>query len=91
MRSVRGILSKSYLQGGLGLFGCRNAIQRYKSSHEIGSGPAQPGNRNVPITQQGPTTEIEKGNVIIQADNGQVRGKTQEKAVDNWINVLGLG
>ena len=27
-------------------------------------------------------TEIEKGNVIIQADDGQVGGKTQEEAIN---------
>ena len=35
-------------------------------------------------------TEIEKGNVIIQADDGQVGGKTQEEAINNWITVLRL-
>ena len=34
--------------------------------------------------------EIQKGNVIIQADDGQVGGKTEEETVDNWIKVLEL-
>ena len=34
--------------------------------------------------------EIEKGNVIIQADDGQVGGKTFDEAVENWISVLNI-
>ena len=34
--------------------------------------------------------EIAKKNVILQADDGQVGGETQDDAVDNWINVLKL-
>ena len=32
--------------------------------------------------------QIEKKNVIVQADDGQVGGKTLEETVDNWIEVL---
>ena len=35
-------------------------------------------------------SEIQKKNVIIQADDGQVGGKTEEEAVENWISVLKL-
>ena len=35
-------------------------------------------------------SEIQKGNVIIQADDGQVGGGTETEAIDNWINVLRL-
>ena len=35
-------------------------------------------------------TEIEKGNIILQADDGQVGGETKEEAVKNWIAVLDL-
>ena len=34
--------------------------------------------------------EIEKKNVIVQADDGQVGGSTTEETVDNWIRVLKL-
>ena len=34
--------------------------------------------------------EITKGNVIIQADDGQVGGKTIEETIDNWIKTLDL-
>ena len=34
--------------------------------------------------------EIEKGNLILQADDGQVGGETQEETVKNWIAVLDL-
>ena len=34
--------------------------------------------------------EIEKNNVMIQADDGQVGGKTEDEAIDNWIQVLDL-
>ena len=34
--------------------------------------------------------EIEKGHVIVQADDGQVGGSTMEEAVTNWISVLRL-
>ena len=32
--------------------------------------------------------EIEKKNVMIQADDGQVGGKSQEETINNWIKVL---
>ena len=35
-------------------------------------------------------SEIEKGNVIIMADDGQVGGNTADEAIDNWISVLKL-
>ena len=34
--------------------------------------------------------EIQKGNVMIQADDGQVGGKSVEEALENWIQVLKL-
>ena len=34
--------------------------------------------------------EIEKQNVIVQADDGQVGGRTVEETIDNWIRVLKL-
>ena len=34
--------------------------------------------------------EIEKGNVMIAADDGQVGGSDEETAIDNWITVLKL-
>ena len=34
--------------------------------------------------------EIEKGSVILQADDGQVGGETEEETVKNWIAVLEL-
>ena len=34
--------------------------------------------------------EIEKNNVMIQADDGQVGGKTEEETINNWIKVLEL-
>ena len=34
--------------------------------------------------------EVEKRNVMLQADDGQVGGKTQVQAVDNWITILEL-
>ena len=34
--------------------------------------------------------EIAKNNVVLQADDGQVGGKTEEEAIDNWISVLKL-
>ena len=34
--------------------------------------------------------EIEKNNVMIQADDGQVGGKTEEEAINNWLKVLDL-
>ena len=35
-------------------------------------------------------SEIQKKNVIVQADDGQVGGKNEEQAVDNWITLLKL-
>ena len=35
-------------------------------------------------------SEIQKKNVIVQADDGQVGGKNEEEAVDNWITLLKL-
>ena len=34
--------------------------------------------------------QIEKKNVIVQADDGQVGGATMEETADNWIEVLRL-
>ena len=34
--------------------------------------------------------EIEKGNVILQPDDGQVGGETEKETVKNWIAVLDL-
>ena len=34
--------------------------------------------------------EIEKGNVMVQADDGQVGGKSIEETIDNWIRTLNL-